>query len=1793
MTSTLSLRYLLALLLTLSVVSFVSSQQGATCDAENKCKVGCCSKQGSCGFGDDWCAPNNCIGTCNATAECGQWANPKGKECPLKVCCSRWGFCGTTEEFCATSSNRNESCQSNCAKPERKKCASSWRKRRIAYYESWADTRDCDSFRPEDIPVHALTHINIAFGGISSDFKVTIDSSGIISRVVKLKRQNPALQVILSIGGWTFTDPGPTRDAWTNMAASSSSRETFAKSVVETLEKYALDGIDLDWEYPEADDRGGHKADFDNYVYLLRAIKSQFDDRNPSWTLSVAIPASYWYLQHFDVNSMQSEVDWFNMMTYDQRGKWDQNNPWTGPYVFGHTNVTEIESGLDLLRRNDVDLSKVNLGTGFYGRTFTLADSKCNTPGCVFADAGAAGECSGERGILSFKEIMARSKRLNDKKIVYENATGVTYMVYDDTQWITYDDAKSFAKKRELLDSECLGGVMIWAIDQDTPDFQALSALLGDEFVTGALIEGGTLSDEEKDALAQELGGLTGDGCYVTMGCSGPGSSGKFNTCAKGDIPIERLHAPGGAAGNVYSTGNLAQEIESCAKGQWKTVCCSPKSPAVNCKWVGAPERSSFYCDGGFEEKTCGDGRYELVTDQYTTYEGGAKCASGARSLCCDAASELQQCHWSDCQTELKCPSGGPLTYRGNEAGGKPCPKGQYQSYCCPIAGIYQDCQWKPNVPTPEKNNGQTTYFSSTMQQCMDTKCPKGQVTIAKATLPERPAGLPAPCMSYNPGIEHLFCCDPLRNVTLPFDVKKIFPHPHGFDVVYEYKDNYGNNDHDPHGPDETDVGDDPYGFVLLDGDEGALQGNFPRDYVFVHDDDGTGNPIKRRETLTRDDPDLMDWTFEHEEGTHLVYCRSGREEHCEKIFMDNAYDTIIALPRHIGSGPFARVVSMDPVDETELPPYHIRKRSAADHTSRVYKLVFDYHFENIRREDQTVNIRIDYTNLVPYWDDMTGTESPKGTTKRSRHEKRFWGELTDWLKQLTRVQTSDQGKLPMSLHKRMLLYRKRAQCARGNTVLKAGLDVTLDAKFDMNARWAYYAQGTIVPLNVEQIYAYFEMEPVAQATLEVEGNAEIEYRMKERLKIIDTLSYPGLAIKGIAAIGPTLDVYGEMRAKATVAGKLKAGAKITFPRYEIYFPQVKEAEARQKFDKPAESAEQGSKGTDFEPILDASVQASVGVDLLITPEVNLGIKVNTPSVKGDIVNAQIVGFINNTFRFEVIGKGQGGIGNTPAISYDIFIKYLYNFGIGGTATFKWLGNYALKPLQLWNQDREKILYEHHGQVSIGKRNPFISDGEYKDDFSPLYNSTYWFDEDWHSTRGALSPLQRREEGEEASALNEKATSFFTCNDGGQCPSGACAGDACQWVPGKKPPSSRTRRADPEEGDPMDTDPVVPCMNSIPAFMYNCKFFVDEDLGHWNGPFPGICTNIMNFFTSQGLGSGPFTGSFSDSGSSGEGSNRENVCGSRSTHTHIYTNAKGEQKTVTETWSDRCIRESNEFATATSRDKGEPGNRNWLSCDEFPFNSLNEGGNSITNSRACVPGYEQETQGTINGLPRRISQTVTWADSAGNEKSASKPWTQDWLGANALYGSGGRQGSPNKDSAWNWAYNNRKDFTFHLFNSDTTTTPQGGSYQVFNHQLKSGDIATVVGAFNLMDNPKYSIAGGKNAYCTTGGTRSHDLWGTAGGRFVRVTLCTVEFDNAAAASKIKRGEQPTEEEMFKIKNIEIADDEEEFEIPIGGFSQEPGAEATHSVAEEGLSTTGERQHHHNHYHRHAHIHRSG
>ncbi len=85
-----------------------------------------------------------------------------------------------------------------------------------------------------------------------------------------------------------------------------------------------------------------------------------------------------------------------------------------------------------------------------------------------------------------------------------------------------------------------------------------------------------------------------------------------------------------------------------------------------------------------------------------------------------------------------------------------------------------------------------------------------------------------------------------------------------------------------------------------------------------------------------------------------------------------------------------------------------------------------------------------------------------------------------------------------------------------------------LDADVEMEATYAYYFSGTIVPPAVTGTYAFFSLEASAYLGLRMEGNARFQAGTG-RKKLLDTISYPGLAIKGIAAVGPTLDLYGEV----------------------------------------------------------------------------------------------------------------------------------------------------------------------------------------------------------------------------------------------------------------------------------------------------------------------------------------------------------------------------------------------------------------------------------------------------------------------------------------------------------------------------------------------------------------------------------------------------------------------------------------------------------------------------------------
>ncbi|KAF8963452.1 hypothetical protein BDZ97DRAFT_1904916 [Flammula alnicola] len=302
-----------------------------------------------------------------------------------------------------------------------------------------------------------LSSVNFAFALISEDFllqEMNVNDNLLWVRTTALKQKNPALKVFLSVGGWSFNDP-PTQHIFSNLVGSLDATNTFIENTLSILQAYGFDGIDIDWEYPVAPERGGVPADRANYPIFMSRVKAAFAPRG--YGLTFTAPSSYWYLQHFDLPSLLESADWVNIMTYDLHGTWDSTDPFIGPFVLAHTNLTEIMETMQLFRNVGVNPSQMVMGIGFYGRSFTLVDGQCNTPGCPFSGGGDPGECSLSSGTLMFSEIEKLLDTTSDLIPVFDEAAAVKYITWNDNQWVSYDDAQTLQMKLNYANSICLG----------------------------------------------------------------------------------------------------------------------------------------------------------------------------------------------------------------------------------------------------------------------------------------------------------------------------------------------------------------------------------------------------------------------------------------------------------------------------------------------------------------------------------------------------------------------------------------------------------------------------------------------------------------------------------------------------------------------------------------------------------------------------------------------------------------------------------------------------------------------------------------------------------------------------------------------------------------------------------------------------------------------------------------------------------------------------------------------------------------------------------------------------------------------------------------------------------------------------------------------------------------------------------------------------------------------------------------------------------------------------------------
>jgi chitinase len=138
---------------------------------------------------------------------------------------------------------------------------------------------------------------------------------GALKQMYLHKKANRNLKILLSIGGWTYTQERKHLDG---PASTPEGRKRFADSCVTLIKDLGFDGIDVDWEYPNSPEQG------QQLLLLLREIRAAMDayaetlpsddGERPHFLLTIAAPAGEQNYRNYPLKEVAETLDFINLM---------------------------------------------------------------------------------------------------------------------------------------------------------------------------------------------------------------------------------------------------------------------------------------------------------------------------------------------------------------------------------------------------------------------------------------------------------------------------------------------------------------------------------------------------------------------------------------------------------------------------------------------------------------------------------------------------------------------------------------------------------------------------------------------------------------------------------------------------------------------------------------------------------------------------------------------------------------------------------------------------------------------------------------------------------------------------------------------------------------------------------------------------------------------------------------------------------------------------------------------------------------------------------------------------------------------------------------------------------------------------------------------------------------------------------------------------------------------------------------------------------------------------------------
>ncbi|MFI1074683.1 glycoside hydrolase family 18 protein [Streptomyces puniciscabiei] len=334
-----------------------------------------------------------------------------------------------------------------------------------------------------------LTHINYAFGNVTggkcamgdsyaaTDRAYTAAESvdgvadtwdqplrGNFNQLLKLKKKHPGLKILWSFGGWTWSSGFG--EAAKNPAAFAQSCYDLVKS-----SKWSglFDGIDIDWEYPNACGNTCDTSGREAFRNVMAALRSKFGGSALVTAAITADASGGGKIDAADYAGAAQYVNWYNPMTYDYFGAWDATGP-TAPHspLTSYSGIPKAgyntSATVAKLKGLGIPPSKLLLGIGFYGRGWTGVTQAA--PGGT-ATGPAAGTY--EQGIDDYKVLKA--------KCPATGTVGGTAYAKCGNNWWSYDTPATIATKMTYKNQQGLGGTFFWELSGDTANGELIKAI--------------------------------------------------------------------------------------------------------------------------------------------------------------------------------------------------------------------------------------------------------------------------------------------------------------------------------------------------------------------------------------------------------------------------------------------------------------------------------------------------------------------------------------------------------------------------------------------------------------------------------------------------------------------------------------------------------------------------------------------------------------------------------------------------------------------------------------------------------------------------------------------------------------------------------------------------------------------------------------------------------------------------------------------------------------------------------------------------------------------------------------------------------------------------------------------------------------------------------------------------------------------------------------------------------------------------------------------------------------------